>query len=98
MDVSPLAANAAIAAIASEGCLYVLSGLVGFTLSSIPSNSATFEMLIRLEGSINPFGVVKSGSGLHGEDFAYVKAVRQLAEEENCPATYAAVKYAPYLL
>ncbi len=24
------------------------------------------------------------GPGLHGEDFAYVKAVRQLAEEENC--------------
>lgn len=24
------------------------------------------------------------GAGLHGEDFAYVKAVRQLAEEEDC--------------
>lgn len=25
-----------------------------------------------------------SGAGLHGENFAYVQAVRQLAEEENC--------------
>ena len=55
-----LASNASIAAIASEGCLYVLSGLVGLTLSNIPSNSATFEMLIRLEGSIYPLGAVRT--------------------------------------
>ena len=29
-------------------------------------------------------GSIIGGAGLHGEDFAYVKAVRQLAEEENC--------------
>ena len=34
--------------------------------------------------SFNADGTLKSGAGLHGEDFAYVKAVRQLAEEENC--------------
>ncbi len=34
--------------------------------------------------SFNSDGTLKSGAGLHGEDFAYVKAVRQLAEEENC--------------
>ena len=34
--------------------------------------------------SFNSDGTLKSGPGLHGEDFAYVKAVRQLAEEENC--------------
>ena len=34
--------------------------------------------------SFNADGTLKSGPGLHGEDFAYVKAVRQLAEEENC--------------
>lgn len=34
--------------------------------------------------SFNDDGTLKSGPGLHGEDFAYVKAVRQLAEEENC--------------
>lgn len=27
---------------------------------------------------------IKSGAGLHGENFAYVKAVRQLAQEEGC--------------
>ncbi len=27
---------------------------------------------------------IKSGPGLHGDDFAYVKAVRQLAQEEDC--------------
>lgn len=34
--------------------------------------------------SFNADGTLKSGPGLHGDDFAYVKAVRQLAEEENC--------------
>ncbi|MBQ9520836.1 MAG: rhamnogalacturonan acetylesterase [Acholeplasmatales bacterium] len=34
--------------------------------------------------SFNSDGTLKSGAGLHGDDFAYVKAVRQLAEEENC--------------
>ena len=34
--------------------------------------------------SFNSDGTLKSGAGLHGEDFAYVKAVRQLASEENC--------------
>ena len=34
--------------------------------------------------SFNVDGTLKSGPGLHGEDFAYAKAVRQLAEEENC--------------
>ena len=29
-------------------------------------------------------GTLKDGAGLHGEDFAYVKAVRQLADEEDC--------------
>lgn len=34
--------------------------------------------------SFDSDGNIKSGPGLHGEDFAYVKAVRQLAEEEGC--------------
>ena len=34
--------------------------------------------------SFNADGTLKSGAGLHGEDFAYVKAVRQLASEEEC--------------
>ena len=34
--------------------------------------------------SFNSDGTLKSGPGLHGDDFAYVKAVKQLAEEENC--------------
>ncbi len=34
--------------------------------------------------SFNSDGTLKSGAGLHGADFAYVKAVRQLAEEEKC--------------
>lgn len=34
--------------------------------------------------SFNSDGTLKSGPGLYGDDFAYVKAVRQLAEEENC--------------
>lgn len=34
--------------------------------------------------SFNSDGTLKSGPGLHGENFAYVKAVRQLAEEEDC--------------
>ena len=34
--------------------------------------------------SFNADGTLKSGAGLHGENFAYVQAVRQLAEEENC--------------
>ncbi len=34
--------------------------------------------------SFNSDGTLKSGPGLHGTDFAYVKAVRQLASEENC--------------
>ena len=34
--------------------------------------------------AFNSDGTLKSGAGLHGDDFAYVKAVRQLAEEENC--------------
>ena len=34
--------------------------------------------------SFNSDGSLKSGAGLHGEDFAYVKAVRQLAVEEDC--------------
>ena len=34
--------------------------------------------------SFNSDGTLKSGAGLHGENFAYVKAVKQLAEEENC--------------
>lgn len=29
-------------------------------------------------------GTIIGGAGLHGENFAYVQAVRQLAEEENC--------------
>ena len=29
-------------------------------------------------------GNIVGGPGLHGDDFAYVQAVRQLAEEENC--------------
>ena len=29
-------------------------------------------------------GEIIGGAGLHGENFAYVEAVRQLAEEENC--------------
>ena len=34
--------------------------------------------------SFNSDGTLKSGAGLHGENFAYVTAVRQLAEEEDC--------------
>ena len=34
--------------------------------------------------SFNSDGSLKSGPGLHGDNFAYVQAVRQLAEEENC--------------
>lgn len=34
--------------------------------------------------SFNADGTLRSGAGLHGKDFAYVKAVRQLAEEEDC--------------
>ncbi len=34
--------------------------------------------------SFNNDGTLKSGPGLHGDDFAYVEAVRQLASEENC--------------
>ena len=34
--------------------------------------------------SFNSDGTLKDGPGLHGDGFAYVKAVRQLAEEENC--------------
>lgn len=34
--------------------------------------------------SFNTDGTLKSGPGLHGDDFAYVKAVRQLASEEKC--------------
>ena len=34
--------------------------------------------------SFNSDGTLKSGAGLHGENFAYVQAVRQLAEEESC--------------
>ena len=32
----------------------------------------------------NSNGEIIGGAGLHGENFAYVQAVRQLAEEENC--------------
>lgn len=32
----------------------------------------------------NSAGEIIGGAGLHGENFAYVQAVRQLAEEENC--------------
>ena len=32
----------------------------------------------------NSKGEIIGGAGLHGENFAYVQAVRQLAEEENC--------------
>lgn len=32
----------------------------------------------------NSSGEIIGGAGLHGENFAYVQAVRQLAEEENC--------------
>lgn len=34
--------------------------------------------------SFNSDGTLRSGPGLHGENFAYVEAVRQLAKEENC--------------
>lgn len=34
--------------------------------------------------SFNSDGTLKSGAGLHGENFAYVQAVRQLADEEDC--------------
>lgn len=34
--------------------------------------------------SFDGSGNIKGGPGLHGDDFAYVKAVRQLAEEEGC--------------
>lgn len=34
--------------------------------------------------SFNSNGTLKDGPGLHGADFAYVKAVKQLAEEEKC--------------
>ncbi len=34
--------------------------------------------------NFNSDGTLKSGPGLHGQDFAYVKAVRQLAQEEDC--------------
>ena len=34
--------------------------------------------------SFNKNGKIKSGPGLHGIEFGYVKAVRQLAKEENC--------------
>lgn len=34
--------------------------------------------------SFDSNGNIKSGPGLHGDDFAYVKAVKQLAEEEGC--------------
>ena len=34
--------------------------------------------------SYNSDGTLKSGPGLHGDNFAYVTAVRQLAEEEEC--------------
>lgn len=33
--------------------------------------------------SFNSDGTLKSGAGLHGKNWAYVQAVRQLAEEEN---------------
>ncbi|MBR6071439.1 MAG: InlB B-repeat-containing protein [Acholeplasmatales bacterium] len=34
--------------------------------------------------SFDSNGKIQGGEGRHGEDFAYVKAVKQLAEEENC--------------
>ncbi len=34
--------------------------------------------------SFDSEGHIQGGPGRHGDDFAYVKAVRQLAEEENC--------------
>ena len=34
--------------------------------------------------AFNSDGTLKSGPGLHGDNFAYVEAVRQLASEENC--------------
>ncbi len=34
--------------------------------------------------AFNSDGTLKSGAGRHGENFAYVQAVRQLAEEEDC--------------
>ncbi len=34
--------------------------------------------------SFDSNGKIQGGPGRHGDDFAYVKAVRQLAEEENC--------------
>ncbi|MBQ0051752.1 MAG: hypothetical protein KBT11_06780 [Treponema sp.] len=34
--------------------------------------------------SFDSDGKIKGGPGLHGDNFAYVQAVRQLAEEENC--------------
>lgn len=34
--------------------------------------------------NFNSDGTLKSGAGLHGENFAYVEAVRQLANEEDC--------------
>ena len=34
--------------------------------------------------AFNADGALKDGPGLHGDNFAYVEAVRQLANEENC--------------
>ncbi|MBR6288330.1 MAG: InlB B-repeat-containing protein [Acholeplasmatales bacterium] len=34
--------------------------------------------------SFDANGKIQGGPGRHGDDFAYVKAVRQLAQEENC--------------
>ncbi len=34
--------------------------------------------------AFNSDGTLKDGPGRHGDNFAYVEAVRQLAEEENC--------------
>ena len=34
--------------------------------------------------AFNSDGTLKGGAGRHGENFAYVQAVRQLAEEEDC--------------
>lgn len=34
--------------------------------------------------AFNPDGTLKGGAGRHGDNFAYVQAVRQLAEEEDC--------------
>ena len=63
------------------GVLYLLKQYIDFAREK-DATPVLVTPVARL--SFNSDGTLKSGAGLHGEDFAYVKAVRQLASEENC--------------